>query len=92
MILEVEKRKRTTKRALFAAIYNWFTEGFATADPKDATALLEELRIWPDRVAARTSAPAHRSLPETGRESGREIYRKPIAIRLIRLNDSSISI
>jgi len=43
VILEVEKRKRTTKRALFAAIYNWFTEGFETADPKDAKTLHDEL-------------------------------------------------
>jgi len=28
---------------MLAAIYNWFTEGFDTADPKDARALLEEL-------------------------------------------------
>jgi len=28
---------------LFADIYNWFTEGFDTADLKDAKALLEEL-------------------------------------------------
>jgi len=26
-----------------AAIYNWFTEGFDTADLKDAKALLDEL-------------------------------------------------
>jgi hypothetical protein len=25
-------------------IYNWFTEGFDTADPKDAKALRENLR------------------------------------------------
>ncbi len=30
-------------RALLAEIYNWFTEGFDTADLKDAKALLEEL-------------------------------------------------
>jgi hypothetical protein len=28
---------------MLAAIYNWFTEGFDTADLKDAKALLEEL-------------------------------------------------
>jgi len=28
---------------MFAAIYNWFTEGFETADLKDAKALLDEL-------------------------------------------------
>ena len=31
------------------AIYNWFTEGFDTADLKDATALLDELGDRPDR-------------------------------------------
>ena len=28
---------------MLAEIYNWFTEGFDTADLKDAKALLEEL-------------------------------------------------
>jgi predicted ATPase len=32
-------------RAMLANIYNWFTEGFDTADLKDAKALLEELSI-----------------------------------------------
>jgi hypothetical protein len=30
-------------RAMLAAIYGWFTEGFDTADLKDAKALLDEL-------------------------------------------------
>ena len=34
----------TTKRAMLAAIYGWFTEGFDTADLKEAKALLDELR------------------------------------------------
>ena len=29
---------------LLAPIYDWFTEGFDTADLKDAKALLEELK------------------------------------------------
>jgi adenylate cyclase len=29
---------------MLAEIYGWFTEGFDTADLKDAKALLEELR------------------------------------------------
>ena len=29
---------------MLAEIYNWFTEGFDTADLKDAKALLEELK------------------------------------------------
>jgi predicted ATPase len=35
--------RRDEARAMLAAIYNWFTEGFDTADLKDAKALLEEL-------------------------------------------------
>jgi predicted ATPase len=35
--------KRDEARAMLAAIYNWFTEGFDTADLKDAKALLVEL-------------------------------------------------
>jgi len=32
------------RRAMLAEIYNWFTEGFDTADLKDARALLDELQ------------------------------------------------
>jgi len=35
--------ERDEARALLAEIYNWFTEGFDTADLKDAGTLLEEL-------------------------------------------------
>jgi class 3 adenylate cyclase/tetratricopeptide (TPR) repeat protein len=35
--------KRDEARVMLADIYNWFTEGFDTADLKDAKALLEEL-------------------------------------------------
>jgi hypothetical protein len=31
---------------MLAEIYNWFTEGFDTADLKDAKALLEELSAY----------------------------------------------
>ena len=34
---------RDEARAMLADIYNWFTEGFDTADLRDAKALLEEL-------------------------------------------------
>jgi len=34
---------RDEARAMLAGIYNWFTEGFDTADLKDAKALLDEL-------------------------------------------------
>jgi hypothetical protein len=35
--------KRDEARAMLSEIYNWFTEGFDTADLKDAKALLAEL-------------------------------------------------
>jgi len=35
--------RRDEARAMLADIYNWFTEGFDTADLKDAKALLDEL-------------------------------------------------
>jgi predicted ATPase len=38
-----QQRKQLQAYALLAQIYNWFTEGFDTADLKDAKALLDEL-------------------------------------------------
>ena len=35
--------RRDEARAMLAEIYNWFTEGFDTADLKEAKALLDEL-------------------------------------------------
>lgn len=35
--------RRNEARTMLANIYNWFTEGFDTADLKDAKTLLEEL-------------------------------------------------
>jgi predicted ATPase len=35
--------RRDEARAILAEIYNWFTEGFDTADLKDAKSLLDEL-------------------------------------------------
>jgi len=35
--------RREEARAMLTEIYNWFTEGFDTADLKDAEALLDEL-------------------------------------------------
>ena len=35
--------KKAEAQGLLAAIYGWFTEGFDTADLKQARALLEEL-------------------------------------------------
>ncbi|MGH7452140.1 MAG: hypothetical protein ACRENG_12395 [bacterium] len=39
-----KQNKTAAARQLLAEIYNWFTEGFDTADLKDARALLEQLR------------------------------------------------
>ncbi len=41
--LLAKQGKRDEARAMLADIYNWFTEGFDTADLKEAKALLEEL-------------------------------------------------
>jgi tetratricopeptide (TPR) repeat protein len=38
-----DTRRRHLARAMLAEIYDWFTEGFDTADLKDAKALLDEL-------------------------------------------------
>ena len=38
-----DTNRRDEARAMLAEIYNWFTEGFDTADLKDAKPLLEEL-------------------------------------------------
>jgi len=38
-----DNNRRDEARAMLAEIYNWFTEGFDTADLKDAKALLDEL-------------------------------------------------
>jgi predicted ATPase len=39
-----EQGRRAEARDLLAPVYGWFTEGFDTADLKDAKALLDELR------------------------------------------------
>jgi hypothetical protein len=41
--LLAKRGRRDEARAMLAEIYNWFTEGFDTADLKDAKALLDEL-------------------------------------------------
>jgi len=42
--LLAKQNRRDKARAMLAEIYNWFTEGFDTADLKDAKALLDELK------------------------------------------------
>jgi predicted ATPase len=39
-----DQGKRQQAHDLLAPVYGWFTEGFDTADLKDAKALLEELQ------------------------------------------------
>jgi tetratricopeptide (TPR) repeat protein len=39
-----QQGRRDEPRTMLAEIYGWFTEGFDTADLKDAKALLDELR------------------------------------------------
>lgn len=41
--LLAKQGSRDEARAMLAEIYNWFTEGFDTADLKEAKALLEQL-------------------------------------------------
>ena len=41
--LLAKQGKRDEARAMLSDIYGWFTEGFDTADLKDAKALLDEL-------------------------------------------------
>jgi predicted ATPase len=41
--LRRDTNRRDQARTMLAEIYNWFTEGFDTADLKDAKALLDEL-------------------------------------------------
>src|SRR5262249_2204515 len=38
-----QQEKRQDAHDLLASVYNWFTEGFDTADLKDAKALLDEI-------------------------------------------------
>ena len=44
-----QQGKREEGRAILADIYSWFTEGFDTADLKDAKAFLHELSTLEDR-------------------------------------------
>jgi predicted ATPase len=51
---------RDEARAVLSEIYNWFTEGFDTADLKEAKALLEEWHKYPT-VPADLNGPSPRS-------------------------------
>jgi len=43
--LLAKQDRRNEARAILAEIYGWFTEGFDTADLKDAKALLDQLNM-----------------------------------------------
>jgi class 3 adenylate cyclase len=43
--LLIKQGRREEARSMLVEIYNWFTEGFDTADLKDAKALLDELSV-----------------------------------------------
>ena len=51
--LLAKQGRRDEARAMLAEIYGWFTEGFDTADLKDAKALLDELDASGDDIAMR---------------------------------------
>jgi predicted ATPase len=43
--LLAKQGRRDEARAMLAEIYGWFTEGFDTADLRDAKALIDELSV-----------------------------------------------
>ena len=43
--VHAQQGHRIKAHAMLAQIYNWFTEGFDTADLKEAKALLDELEV-----------------------------------------------
>ena len=47
-----DQGKPEAARELLAPIYDWFTEGFDTADLKDAKALLDDLEVGQPTVDA----------------------------------------
>jgi hypothetical protein len=68
-----ERGRRAEARDLLAPVYGWFTEGFDTADLKEAKALLEELTCTGDGIVVngwRPSRPS-RSLQSRGERDGR---------------------
>ena len=61
-----EEGKREEARAILSEIYGWFSEGFDTADLKDARAMLDELQQTSDKSMefGLESAPEDRLKPE----------------------------
>ena len=56
--LWADQGKRAEAHDLLAPVYGWFTEGFDTADLKDAKALLDELSLTGSRLAKPSARPA----------------------------------
>jgi predicted ATPase len=82
-----DTNRRSDARAMLAEIYNWFTEGFDTADLKDAKALLDELnnchalfQVW-DRKHIRQKV-LSRVRPSTVK-SVQELRRRQLANRQV---------
>jgi hypothetical protein len=50
--LLAKQGRRDEARVMVAEIYNWFTEGFDTADLNDAKALLDELATTPTTASS----------------------------------------
>lgn len=63
-----KRGKKETAKAILAEIYGWVTEGFDTADLKEAKRLLEELG---------KSQPNLRSGENTGRVSSKDLQNTP---------------
>jgi predicted ATPase len=67
-----QQSKREEARQMLAEIYGWFTEGFDTADLKDAKVLLEELEGKTKRTTREKNPKAKRGNGETGKRRKRE--------------------
>ena len=63
--LRADQGKLAEARALLSDIYGWFTEGFDTADLREAKLLLEELET---RAGASRAGQTTRSLPAAAKE------------------------
>jgi len=71
-----EQGRRGEARVLLAPVYGSFTEGFDTADLKEAKALLDELNstalnAWPEWRASYQWLTRHPADPRDGRRAGR---------------------
>src|SRR5262249_48316666 len=67
-----QQSKREEARQMLAVVYGWFTEGFDTADLKDAKALLEELEGKTERTTREKNPKTKRRNGEMGKRRKRE--------------------